>query len=180
VNARLFHFSDDPSIDRFVPRPVRVPSERPAGMEWLNGPLVWTVTEQRQAAYLFPRDCPRILLWLTPTTTDEDRRAWWGERDASMIACVEWRWLDALRATELFRYELPAETFRPIEDDGWMQVSDREVAPIGVDRCGDLLEAHARLAVELRFMDSLRPLADVWSTSLHASGIRLRNAHDWE
>lgn len=148
-------------------------------MEWLNGPLVWAIAEQRQAAYLFPRDCPRILLWLTASTTDEDRAIWWGERDVSMIACVEWRWLEALRSTELFRYELPAERFRPIENDSWMHVSDDEVAPMQVEPCGDLLQAHSRLSVELRFMKSLRPLAGVWSTSLHASGIRLRNARDW-
>lgn len=148
-------------------------------MEWLNGPLVWAITEQRQAAYLFPRDCPRVLLWLTPSTTDEDRDAWWGERTASMIACVEWRWLDAIRSTELFRYELPAGTFRPVETDSWMHVSDEDVTPTEVSSCGDLMEAHAGLSVELRFMDSLRPLANIWATSLHASGIRLRNAHDW-
>jgi hypothetical protein len=28
-------------------------------------------------------------------------------------------------------------------------------------------------------MESLAPLRDVWSTSLHASGIRLRNAQGW-
>jgi hypothetical protein len=41
---RLFHFSDDPSINLFTPRPVRVPSSRRPGMEWLNGPLVWLST----------------------------------------------------------------------------------------------------------------------------------------
>lgn len=178
-HERLFHFSEDPSIERFVPRPVRVPSERGAGREWLNGPLVWAVTEARQAAYLFPRDCPRILLWLTPTTTAEDRDAWWGDRTAPVIACVEWRWLDEIRTADLFRYELPPATFRPIDTDPWMAVSEDEVVPTAIERCGDLLATHARLGVELRFMDSLRPLADVWDTSLHASGIRLRNACDW-
>jgi len=28
-------------------------------------------------------------------------------------------------------------------------------------------------------MERLTPLKNVWSTSLHASGIRLRNAQDW-
>ena len=74
---RLFHFSDDPGIERFEPRPVLVPSERPAGQEWLNGPLVWAITEERQAAYLFPRDCPRILLWPRPDTTAEDYLYHW-------------------------------------------------------------------------------------------------------
>lgn len=95
-----------------------------------------------------------------------------------MIACAEWRWLEAIRSTELFRYELPTESFRPIDGD-WTWVGEEEVEPIGVEPCGDLMEALAAESVELRFMPTLGPLADVWSTSLHASGIRLRNAHDW-
>ena len=57
---RLYHFSDDPSITRFVPRPVLVPATRPPGSDWLNGPLVWAIDEWHQPMYLFPRDCPRI------------------------------------------------------------------------------------------------------------------------
>jgi hypothetical protein len=33
--------------------------------------------------------------------------------------------------------------------------------------------------VELRVMESLLPLRGVWDSSLHASGIRLRNARGW-
>jgi hypothetical protein len=69
---RLFHFSEDATIESFVPRSVEVPTPRPPGDEWLNDPLVWAVTEDKQATYLFPRDCPRIVLWLTPTTTPYD------------------------------------------------------------------------------------------------------------
>lgn len=41
---------------------------------------------------------------------------------------------------------------------------DREFAPRGV---------------ELRVVDSLRPLKGLWTTGLHVSGIRLRYARDW-
>ena len=40
--------------------------------------------------------------------------------------------------------------------------------------------ALAECDVELRAVDSLVPLRGVWSSSLHASGIRLRNAVGWE
>jgi hypothetical protein len=40
---RLFHFSDDPAIAIFTPRPVRVPAQRAPGREWLNGTLVWAI-----------------------------------------------------------------------------------------------------------------------------------------
>ena len=34
--------------------------------------------------------------------------------------------------------------------------------------------------IELRVMQDLSPLKGVWSTTLHASGIRLRNASNWQ
>ena len=55
---RLFHFSDDPGIVAFEPRPVRIPSARAPGREWLNGPLVWAIGADHDFMYLFPRDCP--------------------------------------------------------------------------------------------------------------------------
>ena len=175
---RLFHFSDDPSIEEFVPRSVVVPSTRPAGQEWLNGPLVWAVGEHRQATYLFPRDCPRILLWLTDRTTGADRAQWWGDRDCRMLAHVEWAWLERIRTASLTRYELPVAAFEAVDGD-WMWVSREAVRPVHVEPCGPLLDALAAERVELRVMERLLALRDVWSTSLHASGIRLRNAQDW-
>lgn len=175
---RLFHFSEDPAIEVFVPRPVAVPAPRPPGQAWLNGPLVWAVSEERQATYLFPRECPRILLWPTPETTAEDEAAWWAGRTSRMIACTEWGWLHAMGSTVLHRYELPAASFRAVDGD-WMWVSEKPVEPLAVERLDDLLGALAREDVELRLMPTLAPLAGVWSTTLHASGIRLRNARGW-
>lgn len=176
---RLFHFSDDPSIEVFAPRPVNVPTKRGPGREWLNGPLVWAVDELHQAAYLFPGDCPRVLLWLTEATTTADRLTWWGERTCDMIAHVEWSWFDRLRTASINRYELPRAGFEPVPGDDWMWVSRSPVTPSRRESFNDLLSALASMNVELRIMDSLAPLRDVWSTSLHASGVRLRNAHDW-
>ena len=107
---RLYHFSDDGAIARFVPRPVRTPAARPEGKDWLNGPLVWAIDEDWQALYLFPRECPRILLRPLPTTTAEDLALWWGGRDCRMIAHIEWAWFERLRTQRLYRYELPAAT----------------------------------------------------------------------
>ena len=179
TSRSVLHFSDDPSIVEFVPRPVQVPSRRPAGQEWLNGPLVWAIDGERRAAYLFPRDCPRILVWLTPTTTETDRQMWWGDRRCRMIAHVEWDWLERIRTADLHCYELPTATFEPLDDDAWMWVSKHPVRPLASASCGPLLDALAAEGVELRVMESLAPLRDLWSSSLHVSGIRLRNARDW-
>jgi hypothetical protein len=175
---RLFHFSESGDIGTFHPKPVDVPSERDPGEEWLNGPLVWAVDELRQATYLFPRDCPRILLWPTEATSESDLDTWWGDRTRSMIANVEWRWLERIRDQALHRYELPAETFCSTSDE-WMWVSKQAVTPIAVEPLGDLLRALRAQGVELRVMESLVPLRAVWDSTLHASGIRLRNAQGW-
>lgn len=175
---RLFHFSGDPDIRRFEPRPVAVPSERGPGREWLNGPLVWAVSEERQPMYLFPRDCPRILLWPTPQTTPQDLDRWFRPDGARTLAHIEWRWLERLRTGRLHRYELPATAFESLDDAG-MWVSRQTVTPLGVETLDDLPAALAAAGVELRVMASLAPLKEVWSTSLHVSGIRLRNAVGW-
>lgn len=70
---RLFHISDQPDIAHFQPRPIRVPVDRPPGQDWLNGPLVWAIDELHQILYLFPRECPRIVIWATPFSTHADR-----------------------------------------------------------------------------------------------------------
>lgn len=175
---RLFHFSEDGAIDRFEPRPVRIPSERAPGFDWLNGPLVWAIDEPHQPMYLFPRDCPRILLWQTPQTLEADRAAWWGERTDRMIACVEWAWFERVRTARLFRYDLPPEWFEDLGDAG-MWVSRTAVAPTSVEVIDDLVGALERSGTELRFMTSLAPLRTIWSSSVHASGVRLRNARGW-
>jgi hypothetical protein len=176
---RLFHFSDDPAIALFEPRPVLVPSTRPAGREWLDGPLVWAIDEPHQAMYLFPRECPRILLWPTAATLEEDHARVWGDSEAQMIAYIETAWLERLKSTQLHRYELPSERFEDLGDAG-MWVSRSAVAPRGVTILNDLNAALESCDVELRPVETLRPLKNVWSTSLHASGIRLRNAKDWD
>lgn len=60
MTPRLFHFSEDPGIGVFVPR---TPDHRPD-----VPPLVWPVDHERAWTYLFPRDCPRVLLWPTAET----------------------------------------------------------------------------------------------------------------
>jgi hypothetical protein len=179
TSPRLFHFSDDPDIRVFEPRPVRVPSVRPPGRDWLNGPLVWAIEEATQAMYLFPRDCPRIVIWRKADTTADDLAAWWGARDCQAIAHIEWRWFERVNAGCIHRYEFAPDRFESLDDAG-MWVSRVAQRPLAVETLTDLPAAMAAAGVELRIMQNLTPLRDIWSTSLHASGVRLRNATDWE
>ena len=135
MEERLFHFSDDDAIGHFEPRPVRTPSPRPPGQEWLNGPLVWAIDEWHQPMYLFPRECPRILIWRRPDSLPEDIARYFGDGDARMIAYVEAHWQDQLAGAHLHRYELPSENFEPLGDAG-MWVSHRAVHPLAHRRIG--------------------------------------------
>jgi hypothetical protein len=175
---RLFHFSEDPTIALFVPRSVHVPVERPHEMAWLNGPLVWAIDDEHQAMYLFPRECPRILLWTTPTTKAEDYDHWWQGSRCRVLAYIEEAWFERVRNATIYRYEMPVPPFKDINDAG-MWVSKTAVKPLRLDALSDLLEEHRARDVELRVVETLLPLKGVWRTSLHASGIRLRNAKGW-
>jgi len=174
----LYHFSDDAGISVFEPRPVRTPSQRGPGRDWLNGPLVWAIDAEHAAMYLFPRDCPRILLWPTAGTSAADRERWFGDNSARVIACVEWAWFERLRTAALHRYALPPDSFESLDDAG-MWVSRTAVRPTAVDTLTDLPAALRAQGVELRLTERLTHLRGVWDTSLHASGIRLRNAQNW-
>ena len=166
----LYHFSEDPGIEVFAPHSVE---HRPE-LE----PLVWAIDEWHQPMYFFPRDCPRILLWLLSTTSEADRERWFGASSARMLAHIEWDWLERMRSTALYRYTLSEAQFESLNDAG-MHVSPATIEPLAVEPVGDLLEALRAADVELRVLERLTPLRDVWLTTLHASGIRLRNAQDW-
>lgn len=177
---RLFHFSEDGDIRQFHPRPVRKPALRRAGQEWLNGPLVWAIGQDHQRLYLFPRECPRIVIWAHDGSTDEDREVWLAAMPPPMqaVAYVETAWAARLQSAGIHRYEMPQQSFESIDDAG-MFVSHQAVRPLRRDTLSDLPRALAECGTQLRIVDSLQPLRGVWDSSLHASGIRLRNAIGW-
>lgn len=172
----LFHFSEDPGIERFVPRPVRVPSPRPPGMDWLNGPLVWAIDAAHSFLYFFPRDCPRILTWARPDSKASDIAQWLGASRAA--AYVEAEWLERVRTTALTRYRLDDAGFEDLRDAG-MWVSRHAAPVLSQSQMSDLPDALATAGVVLRSVESLAPLLELVSSSLHVSAIRLRNARRW-
>lgn len=181
MTQHLYHFSEDPAISVFeprsLPRPERAPEHR-----WLDGPLVWAIDEWHSPLYFFPRDCPRIVMWPTPDTTAEDRQRHWAGRDCRMIAHIEWEWLERLRTAALYRYVLHTAPFEELRGPGMSPgtwVSREPVKPLAVEPVGPLLDALRAADVELRLMPSLVPLRNAWDTTLHVSGVRLRNAKSW-
>ena len=95
-----------------------------------------------------------------------------------MIAYVEERWADELATAVLHRYELPPASFTSLEDAG-MWVSRTPVRPLARRETRNLPDVLRAAGVELKVLPSLTPLRAVWDTTLHASGIRLRNAARW-
>lgn len=145
-------------------------------MAWLNGPLVWAIDAWHQPMYLFPRDCPRILIWPVETTSDADRDTFFSDTRARMLAFIEPPWQQAMEDSQLFRYEMPEASFTSLNDAG-MWVSRTTVIPVNRTEVADLSGALRDEGVELHIVPSLADLGRVRQTTLHVSAIRLRNAH---
>ena len=178
TDVELSHFSEQADIEVFKPRSVRIPVDRPSGQEWLNGPVVWAIDQAHRILYLFPRECPRIVLWPTALTTPHDRQRWFGCTTARAVAYVERDWLERIERATILRYEMPPATFEPVGEVG-MWVSRSTIRPTGCELIDDLPHWLAAAGVELRARPTLVELKPVWDSTLHASGIRLRNAINW-
>ena len=167
----LYHFSEDPTIERFVPRPPLAHPE--------IEPLVWAIDEWHSAFYLVPRDCPRVCFWPHEHTTVADFERFYGYVPAHMVIAIEARWFERLRTTRIYRYVMPEAAFVSREDNG-MYVSRETVVPLRVDTLDDLPMRLIEAGVELRICQSLVPLRKaIIASSLDFSLIRMRNAQGW-
>jgi hypothetical protein len=172
VDTILYHFSEEPDIAVFEPRP---PLSRPE-----VEPLVWAIDAERAPMYFFPRDCPRACFWPGAQTTAEDRERWFGGIDARMVIAIESAWLARLRTTTLYRYSMPSAGFEQGDATAGHFVSHARVVPLGVEPVGDLLAALVAADVELRITPALPELwRRVIASTLDFSGTRLRNAHGY-
>ena len=164
----LYHFSEEPDITVFEPRPVKANPN--------SAPLVWTIDARHAPLYFFPRDCPRAAWWALPTTTEADKERWLSDTDARMIIVVESGWYERIRNCRLFRYRFDSAGFVALQDHG-VHVSEQAQTPLSVEPMGDLLGRIAAEGVELRLTPSLWPLhRALVPTTLHWSFIRMRNA----
>ena len=164
----LWHFSEDPSLDRFRPRP---PADEPGARR-----VVWAVDTRHAPSFWFPRDCSRGCIWPGQATTAEDRERFFGQSGTDRVHVVEAGWLDRIRACQLYAYRLPAEPFTPHEVGGYW-VASRPVDAIERLTFDDLLGLHARARIELRLAPSVWPFwRRVTTSTVEFSGSRLRNA----
>lgn len=167
--VRLFHFSEEPDIRRFEPRPPLARPDVP--------PMVWAIDEWHAPMYYFPRDCPRACFWPDATTSDADRERWFTGVQARMVIAIESAWLSRMREAVLYRYEMPAVPFVQNDETAGHYVARRAVDPLSVESVGDLMEALVAEGIELRVTPRLGPLwRAVVGSTLAFSGTRLRNA----
>lgn len=164
----LWHFSEDPSLGRFLPHTPATNPQAP--------PLVWAVDTRHAPMFWFPRDCPRGCIWPTSATSAEDRERFFGQSDACRIHVIEAAWLDRMLACRLYAYRLPAGPFRPHKVGGYW-VTDQPVEAIDRADAGDLLARHARARIELRITPTIWPFwRQVAGSTVGFSGSRLSNA----
>lgn len=101
--------------------------------------------------------------------------------DARRVHAIEDGWLERMRSTVLYRYELDAADFSSWNDASGQWICLHEVEPLSVERVGDLLALHDEAGIELRVVSSLWPLHDLahrgpWDFST----VRMANAHERE
>lgn len=146
---RLYHFSEDPAIERFTPH---VPATNPE-----HAARVWAIDERHQAAYWFPRGCPRVTVWC-----DDDAERFGREfaTAARRLHAIETRWRPAMTTTSVYRYELPSAEFSPWPEADGQWVSTATVEPLAVEPLGELAALHHDAGIELRAVESLWPIRD--------------------
>ncbi len=145
----LFHYSEDPHIDGFVPH---VPATNPG-----SPAHVWAIEARYAPVYWFPRACPRIAIWANVPEELDVLAARFGTASTRIqFARAEDRpWIDA---TVLHEYRLAPETFAPWPDAEGQWVADVEVRPTAIRRIERLVDAQAEAGVELRFVDDLQAI----------------------
>ncbi|GAA0596466.1 hypothetical protein HPO96_30265 [Kribbella sandramycini] len=165
--GEVLHFSEDPTIELFRPYVAKT-----AGR---ITPYVWAVGHDRAPGYWFPRQCPRAMAWVGPSTTPDDQARIIGAGGGTRVHAVEYGWLEAMRSVELYAYRLPAAEFE-LHDAAFVATS--AVRPLGpAERVGDLFALHDAAGIQLRVLNRLHDFWDqVVASTLEWSGIRLRNA----
>jgi len=164
---RLFHFSQDATIQLFVPHLAPTSNE--------TEPFVWAVDEMHAPSYWFPRDCPRVCCWAAGSQFDGNSLLALG--GAPRLHALELDWVERFRHCQLYVYEFDSAPFVPKIPDAGYWVARDNIVPLSVEPVGDLLTRHAQAGIELRIVKNLWPLIDaVVASGLEFSIIRKTNA----
>jgi hypothetical protein len=165
----LYHFSENPHIDIFVPRQKSNRRDMP--------PVVWAIDAAHEVSFYVPRNCPRIICYRTLEMSGEDAAQFFGTSCADVVMTVESGWLDAIRSTTLYRYGFAEDDgFELFDANAGYYVTERTVVPLEVVALDRLSDRILATGAELRFTPSLHPLRE----ALLASSFRGFGIHRFE
>ncbi|MDQ8737728.1 DUF6886 family protein [Paenibacillus sp. LHD-38] len=167
---KLFHFSEESGIDIFVPRVKENRRDMP--------PVVWAIDDAHKFTFYFPRNCPRIVYTRTNDLTDDDNDKFFGLTASNIVVTVETAWYERIMSTTVFKYTMPAGSFRLFDEFAGYYISTQTVKPLEVEPVNNLLERLIELNIEVRFTPNLHPLKEaILNSSVTDFGIhRFANA----
>jgi hypothetical protein len=170
---KLYHFSEEDSIEVFIPRVKENRKDLP--------PVVWAIDDVHEFTFYFPRDCPRIVFTKADDITEEDTQKFFGLTTSNIVVTVETHWYERIMNTKLYRYSLPTESFQLFDESAGYYISTQTINPIKCEEISNLLERLLSLNIELRFTSNLVPLREaILSSSLKDFGIhRFENARSF-
>lgn len=169
---KLFHISENSGIKVFDPRPS------PSLFDNLTSNVVFAITDRLLHNCLLPRDCPRVTYYSKHDTTQQDKERFFGSSTADFIIAIENEWFRKINETTLYCYELPVETFVELDRSAGYHISYSSVVPHFMRKIDSILQELLTRNVEVRFMPTLRKLAqNVSKSTLEFSLIRMRNAN---
>jgi hypothetical protein len=168
---KLYHVSEEADIKIFYPRPS------PQFYKNIKGDVVFAIDDKMLHNYLLPRDCPRVTFYAKPDSSKSDKDKFIGKSEKKYIITVESGWAERIKQTTLYLYQLPTESFRLLDEGAGYYISYEAVKPVSVHHVTDVLTKLTKQDTELRFMPSIRDLAEeVSKSTLQFSIMRLRNA----
>lgn len=172
---RLFHVSEDQTIECFQPRiPDRKDLDQSVG-------LVWAIDEDRLPNFLTPRDCPRVTYHIGVNTTAHDVKRHFTTPSSTHVVIIEQKWFRIMQNTTLYLYEFAANEFQLQDDIAGYYVSTMTQIPIAKYRVDDLFQELFDRNVEVRIVDNLWSIADeIKKTTLNWSLCRMGNAQPRE
>lgn len=167
-----YHISEEPNIEKFVPRKT---VGNPTAPE-----IVWALDEKSVVHYYLPRDCPRVIYWLKNDTSVDDQMKYFPSSEVSVshkVMLLEQRWRNVIQHTTVYQYQFPASVFTCVDENAGYYGSTETVVPLKVEPATDLLCLLKMADIEIRFVLDLTNIVDeIRLTSLGFSMIRIRNA----
>ncbi|TBL76002.1 DUF6886 family protein [Paenibacillus thalictri] len=148
----LYHFSEEPNIEVFVPRVKANRQNMP--------PVVWAIDREHEFTFYFPRNCPRIVYTRSEGLSERDEALFFGSSRSDKIVTVETGWYKAISETTMYRYMFPAESFKLFDETAGYYISEQTIKPLQVDAISNLIEKLTAMNIELRFTPNLNPLRE--------------------